>query len=112
MSISAPFPGHVNRPTRGAHRRDATPLTASTWRQVRRTLTAGLFAAATVAGVAVGLNGASVSPVAPAPAVTVAAAGPDRAGGIDLGAGTNPPAGLDRGPGVDRGAGFDQRPHR
>jgi hypothetical protein len=112
------MPDSVNRPTRGAHGREAAPLTSSAWRQVRRTLTAGLFVAATVAGVAVGLNGASVSPVAPAPAVTAAAAGPEQAGGIDLGAGTNPAPGLDRGPGVDggagldRGAGFNHGPHR
>jgi hypothetical protein len=102
------MPGYVNRPIRGAHRRETAPLTTSTWRQVRWTLTAGLFVAATVAGVAVGLNGASVSPVAPAPTVAAAAADPNQTGVIDLAAGTNPAPGPDRWPGVDRGAGSDR----
>jgi hypothetical protein len=47
----------------------------------------------------------------------VTVAGPEQAGGIDLGAGTNPAAGLDRGPvdwgaGLDRGAGLNHGPHR
>ena len=53
MSISAPTSA-------------VTPLSRSAWLRLRRTLTAGLFLASTVAGVNVGLQGAAVSPVAPA----------------------------------------------
>jgi hypothetical protein len=41
---------------------------------VRRSLTVGLFAVASVAGIGVGLGGAAVSPVAPASPVVVQAA--------------------------------------
>jgi len=49
-------------------------LSASKWHRFRRTLTAGLFAVATLAGVDVGLQGAPVSPVSSNPAVVVPAA--------------------------------------
>ena len=52
----------------------ATPLSRSTWRRVRRMLTIGVFVVTTAAGVTIGLNGATVSPVAPA--VPALAAGP------------------------------------
>ena len=65
-------------PPPGRHRRTPEPagarLSHSTWLRVRRSLTAGLFVVATVAGVSVGLGGAAVSPVAPAPASTALAA--------------------------------------
>ena len=111
MSIPAPKPGYWNRPPRGAHRREATPLTSSTWRKVRRTLTAGLFVSATVAGVVVGLNGAAVSPVAPVPA-TATTATTGQPGGIDLAGDAGTAAGLHRGPDLGRGAGFDDGPRR
>ena len=82
----------------------ATSLSSSTWRRLRRALTAGLFVATTVAGVTVGLDGAAVSPVAPVPAAAVSAADP---------AGVTPP--VDAGsPTTDHqhGAGIDHRPHR
>jgi hypothetical protein len=54
-------------PGSGRHRHPpgAPPLPASRWQRVRRTVTAGVFLAATVIGVGVGLQGAQVSPVAP-----------------------------------------------
>jgi hypothetical protein len=54
----------------------APPLSSTTWRRVRLALTTGLFAAATVAGVGVGLQGATVSPVAPAAPAAVGATTP------------------------------------
>jgi hypothetical protein len=65
------------------------PLPASRWQRVRRTVTVGVFLAATVIGVGVGLQGAQVSPVAPPAAVVsadgaapIAAAGPGSDDGI------------------------------
>lgn len=43
-----------------------TPMSPSVWQRVRRSITVGLFGVATVVGVGIGLQGASVSPVAPA----------------------------------------------
>lgn len=42
------------------------------WRRAQTLVTVGLFAAASVLGVNVGLQGAAISPVAPAPAVVAA----------------------------------------
>lgn len=60
--VSIPAPASARRreasPTRA-------PLSTSTWRRLRATLTAGLFVVATLGGVGVGLQGAAVSPVAP-----------------------------------------------
>lgn len=58
------------------HRKSApagASLSASTWRRLRGTLTAGLFLVATLGGVGVGLQGAAVSPVAPAAAAAAVA---------------------------------------
>ena len=64
----------------GRHRtttRPSRPRPPSLWQRVRRTVTAGVFLAATVAGVGVGLQGAQVSPVAPTtPAVVADVAAP------------------------------------
>ena len=90
------------------HRAPRPPeLSRSTWRRVRGVLTAGVFAATTVAGVAIGLNGAAVSPVAPTitaapagatpgPGPTGATSGVGATSGIDgaqSGTGTPPDAG-------------------
>ena len=97
-SLSVRFEGHLGRKFRdtgvsdrihlerhfvsipapvSARRREASPtrapLSTSTWRRLRATLTAGLFVVATLGGVGVGLQGAAVSPVAPAVAPTAAA---------------------------------------
>jgi hypothetical protein len=47
-------------------------LRRSTWQRIRRILTVGVFVTATVTGIGVGLNGASISPVAPAADATTA----------------------------------------
>ena len=51
--------------------RHRATLSATAWRRFRRILTIGVFTAATLTGVGVGLAGASTSPVAP-PATTAA----------------------------------------
>lgn len=51
-------------------------LARSTWQRLRRVLTAAVFVTATVAGISVGLGGASISPVAPAAAATPTATTP------------------------------------
>src|SRR3954453_15370025 len=66
----------VSTSARARHRKTApvgASLSASTWRRLRGTLTAGLFIVATFGGVGVGLQGAAVSPVAPAAAAAVVA---------------------------------------
>jgi hypothetical protein len=54
--------------------RHRATLSATAWRRFRRILTIGVFTAATLMGVGVGLAGASTSPVAPG--ATVAAPQP------------------------------------
>jgi hypothetical protein len=84
------------------HRAPRPPaLSRSTWRRVRRTLTAGVFLATTVAGVSIGLNGAAVSPVAP----TITAAGPATGATPASGAasGTTSGSGATSGPGATPG---------
>ena len=51
-------------------------MSRTAWRRVRTGLTAGVFAVATVAGIAVGLSGTSVSPLAPATTTVAADAAP------------------------------------
>jgi hypothetical protein len=66
-------------PSKPRHR--AVPMTGtpaqlsrSTWQRIRRTLTASVFVLTTIAGIVIGLQGASVSPVSPAtPAAQVTA---------------------------------------
>jgi hypothetical protein len=66
-------------PSRPRHR--AVPITGtpaqlsrSTWQRIRRTLTASVFVLTTIAGIGIGLQGASVSPVSPTtPAAQVTA---------------------------------------
>jgi hypothetical protein len=67
VSISAPARHRKTAPAGAA-------LSASTWRRLRGTLTAGLFLVATLGGVGVGLQGAAVSPVAPAAAAAAVVA--------------------------------------
>jgi hypothetical protein len=56
--------------------RHRATLPRSAWQRGRQILTVGIFAAATVAGLGVGLNGASASPVTPAAAVATAVTPP------------------------------------
>lgn len=89
VSILAPTPAP-------RHRAPSPPLSRSTWQRVRLTLTAGLFAAATVTGVVVGLQGAAVSPVAAAaPAPGASASAPAVPAPVVNGV---PPVHHDRGP--------------
>jgi hypothetical protein len=64
--LRTPTPADARNPV------STSALSPSTWRRFRTTVTAGLLVAATVAGVAVGLQGAAVSPVAPAPVLAAA----------------------------------------
>lgn len=74
MSTSAAPPAGY-RPPAGSGPPTAQ-LSPTTRRRLRLSLTAGLFAVATVAGVSVDLQGAAVSPVAPAATAALGAPSP------------------------------------
>jgi hypothetical protein len=66
-------------PLHARPRPSGVPLSRRAWRRLRRTTTIGLFVVATVVGVTVGVQGAAVSPVAPAPSASTVVAAADRA---------------------------------